>query len=233
MVERLVVIDEFDDLLSFLCKYIEEHASSLRELAEGYGASAPPFAIAIQGDDSFGIHCDFLSYYVDLIAVDLVALLGFKLKFNFVTSDMFSLDYCSRNFYYIDSYPGFILAPKPFKVLNKIAWSTKPKQDLLVHNRGVALGLYNDSRVVPFLREYVDRILELTSEVEVDPMNNPFAIHLHDEYDMDSRNYDLMYQRYGLTESDVLSFESSLKEAWTFPFYVGAHFTRSHIQTDS
>jgi hypothetical protein len=217
----------------FLSKYVQENASSLVELAEGYGASAPPFSIAIQGDDSFGIHSDFLSPYVDLIAVDLVALLGFKLKFNLVTDDMFSLDYCSRNFYYIDSYPGFILAPKPFKVLNKIAWSTRPKEDLHVHNRGVALGLYTDSRVVPFLREYVDYLLELTAEVDASASLNPHSIHLHDEYDMDSRNYDLLYQRYGLTESDVLAFKSSLQEATDFPFYVGAHFNRSHIETDS
>lgn len=192
-----------------------------------------PYAVCIQGDDDLGIMSSSISPYFEAICVSLHSMLGFKLKFLKVTPDLFELDYCSRNFYYTQAYPGFILLPKPFKVLAKVCYSTTSPRDLIVHNRGIALGLFNDSRNVPYLREYVDRILQITDGVEAEPQYNPFSIHASSILEMDTRNYELVCERYDLSHAHLTDFTQALELATCFPFFIGDFVTQRLIELDA
>jgi len=78
------------------------------------------------------------------------------------------LEFCSNRMYPCDE--GYVFAPKVGKVIAKLGYYTNPPHPRTVNLRGMvkgtALGLYNAAYVVPPLRAYLDRILELTEGTE-------------------------------------------------------------------
>lgn len=167
----------------------------------GYDPECPPFAFTVQGDDVVAIMDPRLQTIIQQLG-GFTALLvdyGFVCKFEKYTDSYFEVDYCSRWFYPAENDLGCILCPKPWRVLYKMAYSKELPQNIKQHYRGVALGLYLDSRPVPFLRVVVDWFIAYTDGTEANPTNTPYSIHVCGEHQVLPTTWQVMLNRYGLT----------------------------------
>jgi hypothetical protein len=195
---------------------------TLLKLLPPFDFSNPPFALAIQGDDSLILlRPEYEQYVSDEAIIAISAELGFCVRVVKITKDVVGLDYCSRYFWPTSSHPlGYVLGPKPFKVLCKIGFSKTEVENPKQHARGVALGLYRDVQHVPLLREWCARVLEITSHVVSEEISNKYAIHSTVGCEPTPLTSDHLYQRYGLTELDVSNFVEQLKQATDLPYFV-------------
>ncbi len=182
----------------------------------------PPLAISMQGDDSLSLLHDTLAKIFPCDDfVNTWKKYGFKVRFCVIERELHKIDYCSRYFWPTDTHPlGFVAGPKPGKVLSKIGWSAKYVRDHYKHNRAIALGLQNSVSHVPFLREYVRRLLELTEGLEVTPDYNPYSIHSETGHTYCSRTWEFLGDLYGLTRDDVRKFEMLLQSIKSLPTHV-------------
>lgn len=197
---------------------------ALRKALEPYidiDWSNPPFAVMIQGDDSLVLLDPKLRCYISTeMFIEHSATLGFQVKFVRITLDVTECDYCSRVFYPTDSHPlGYVLAPKIGKVLNKIGFSRKLVPCQFAHNRGIALSLYKDVQHVPFLKEWVDVLLKLSTGYEAADLPFDHSIHSRQAAEPNERTWDFLYAKYNLTACDLADFESSLSYITTLPWY--------------
>jgi len=138
---------------------------------------------------------------------------GFMLKFglrakpNHRPSNM--AVFCSARFWPTDS--GTVLAPMPFRVLSKSGLTLNLKMLPAQHLKGVALGLYRDSRVVPVLCEYIDKVLEKYRTVEARALVDHHKAHVLTKLDYDATTVAFFHDIYNCFPSDVLD---SLKPAF-------------------
>lgn len=185
-----------------------------------YDPANPPFYIIAQGDDTLVEGPPALEEWLNNDGGYKVILedYGFISKFEKYTFDITDLDYCSRYFYPSDNNLGLILLPKPWKVLYKMPYKVRPTDDPLLHYRGVALGLYADSRGVPFLRKVVDRYMELTETIEADPIINYYSIHVVEDQTVTAETWDLMYKRYGLGPEHEAHLVEELNKVTSLPW---------------
>jgi hypothetical protein len=187
----------------------------------------PPFSLAIQGDDSLIIvnnawkesHWDediWLNTWIDF---------GFKVKFVKISTKVSDCDYCSKYFWPTDGHPvGYLLGPKPGKTLAKLGWSTRAHQNLMKHNRGVALGLLPAVGHVPFLKEFVNRVLEITnvdSCKDVTADVRKYKVETSKAFDYCDRTWPFLAELYDCDKVDVDLFQHTLDQMITFPY----HFT--------
>lgn len=196
---------------------------TLCKLIPNVDLSNPPFAISIQGDDSFILLADGVDQYLTKEnIVSISAELGFKVKFVTITRDIVKLDYCSRYFWPTDGHElGYILGPKIGKVLNKIGFSRIFEPDLLTRNRGIALGMLCDVNHIPFLKQWCEHLLSLSIGGEDIEEAVRYGLHSDRTYEYNSKTWDHLFQRYGLTQNDLSTFEHSLEQADSLPYYVG------------
>jgi hypothetical protein len=84
--------------------------------------------------------------------------------------DPIDLTFCSQRFW--PTGDGTVLGPKVGRFLSKFAWTLADTRGdrLLQLARGNALGLYNSCRHVPVVGEFLERILQLTDSVVVNPV---------------------------------------------------------------
>lgn len=184
--------------------------------------SDPPFALCIQGDDSM-LLCSktFLKLISEQSLIDHSNYLGFKVKFVTITTDFRDVDYCSRMFWPTAEHPlGYILCPKISKVLCKIGYSKTRVEDIYVHNRGVALGLYNSVSNVPFLREWCIKLLELTSNCEASAIFNKYSINSSITHSYTHQTWDILFHRYKLTQNDLSIWEFNLQTVRSLPWKI-------------
>lgn len=195
---------------------------TLYKLLPTFDFKNPPFACAIQGDDSLVLlKPEFLKYVTANEITKISADLGFHVKFVKITTKVVEVDYCSRYFWPTYDHPlGYIPGPKIGKVLNKIGYSKTPVTNLECHARGVALGLYNDVHHIPFLKEWCDRVLELTEKVRADIITNAHSIHSDRCFEANDFTWQHLYVRYGLTFEDLSTFKQNLLAAVALPCYV-------------
>ncbi len=195
---------------------------SLHKQLPQFDYSNPPFALAIQGDDSLiFLKPEFEKYITSDSFVSISADLGFCVKFVTITKNIVDVDYCSRYFWPTNDHPlGYLLGPKPFKVLNKVAYSKIEVPDIMAQNRGVALGLYNDVQHIPLLKEWCDRVLQVTSSVVAEENANLYSIRSDKACNMNSNTWNHLFERYGLTEVDVELFRQSLQQVNSLPFFI-------------
>lgn len=193
---------------------------TLWKLLPPFDISCPPFALCIQGDDSFIItKCEYESYVSTEAITQISADLGFLVKFVTITTAVVEVDYCSRYFWPTDDHPlGYVLGPKIGKVLNKISFSKVIMKDLKQHNRGIALGLAKDVNHIPFLKELVERILELTEGSASPARVKNYSITSESFYQSNDQTWDHLFLRYGLTQSDLAVFVSNLETVESFPW---------------
>lgn len=196
---------------------------TLWRLLPSFDFKNPPFALAIQGDDSLVLIRPDLAHYITANAViDISGELGFHVKYVKLTYKVVEVDYCSRYFWPTDDHPlGYLPGPKIGKILNKIGYSKTPIDDPYVHAKGIALGLYNDVQHIPFLREWVDCLLRLTMTTEAVAIKNNYALTSPRHVNENSLTWEHLNQRYGVVPEDLSSFESLLSGVSSLPFYVG------------
>jgi len=187
-----------------------------------FDLSNPPFALAVQGDDLLSLHTDETEQYLDPEAIKFInSRLGFKVKFIRLTRNVVDVDYCSRYFWPTDTHPlGYVPAPKIAKVLAKNGFSKNPVKDYYSHNRGIALGLLSDVAHVPFLREWISRLVEITEGYDSTPQYNPYKMHCRSPHVSNSLTWDHLFERYNLTQNDLSNFVSNLKEVDTLPYKI-------------
>jgi hypothetical protein len=196
-----------------------------------------PFYLVVQGDDILVGTYTIIEKWLSAPAEGHINLyvkywteFGFKLKFYTASCNLEDLDYCSRYFYPTSN--GYVLAPKPGKVLYKSGWAKNKPIHSLVQLRGNALGLLADSSVVPFLRKYVECILNATSNIEADVISNPWSIHNSKRSSPTAETWDFFYQKYGLTEADELDFSRMLSQIKSFPWHVENTYVQTMAKVD-
>jgi hypothetical protein len=110
----------------------------------------------VQGDDNIMRH-----YGSEINWQHHMSGLGFDSEAIYRT-DLHTAEFCSNRFYLIDR--GYIMGPKPGKVLAKLGYICNPPPDVSRESmmRGVALGLRKNCNFIPPIRAVIDRILELT-----------------------------------------------------------------------
>jgi hypothetical protein len=182
----------------------------------------PPFAICIQGDDSLVV---FDKEYLENINSESLiqhsALLGFKVKFVKITNNIYDVDYCSRYFWPTDNHQfGYVLAPKTGKVLTKIGFARSKVENISLHNRGIALGMEKSVSNVPFLREWCQRLLELTSDEEDVAISSKYKINSSEYHDYNTETWDTLFYHYQLTELDLAVFKQQLDEIQSLPWKI-------------
>jgi hypothetical protein len=186
----------------------------------------PPFALAVQGDDTLLLcHTDYNNCFDENDIKNRSALYGFKVKMIVISTNVYDIDYCSRHFYPTDDHPlGYMLCPKIGKVLQKIGWSRKFVHKNYNHNRGIALGLFKDTRPVPFLREWCDKILELTDGYEPIEQDYDYAIHVEGDYSSNERTWEFLSYKYDLDMLDLDLFKRQLDSVQTLPWHLDVDF---------
>lgn len=194
----------------------------------------PPFALAVQGDDTlFLCHSKFTSCFDADEIKRRSAKFGFKVKMIVISTDVTEIDYCSRNFYPTNEHPlGYILAPKIGKVLQKIGFSRKFVHKPYNHNRGIALGLFKDSRPVPFLREWCDKILELTDGYEPIEQDYNHSIFIEGEYHPNDFTWDYLGKVYDLYPTDLDDFKNQLDAVESLPWHLDVPFIDRIVASD-
>jgi hypothetical protein len=180
----------------------------------------PPFSICIQGDDSMVLLDRKFSVYIKSEDIMLhSSKLGFKVKFVNIAYSLRDVDYCSRLFWPTHNHPfGYVLAPKIGKVLGKIGYSRKEVPDVYQHNRGIALGLLTAVSNVPFLKEWCDNILRITENVTAEAIIKKYVIQSSEYHNYTPETWEFLYEKYGLTQSDLLTFQTYLQRVDVLPY---------------
>jgi hypothetical protein len=181
----------------------------------------PPFAICVQGDDSFVlVHPKYLYMFKEIDFKEASKRLGFKIKFCLITQELSECDYCSRIFYPVtDTESGWMLGPKIGKVLHKIGFSSKPVHDQYRHNAGVISSLKYDCSYIPFMHEWYDKMKDLTKEHTPYKRKFDHGIHAAKYHQVDGeRLWDMMWKRYDLTELDHVDFVKELEQVDSLPY---------------
>jgi hypothetical protein len=190
----------------------------------------PSVAIAIQGDDSFIICATEWAeqYWNEEMWYNTWLYYGFKVKFVEVTQDLTRCDYCSKLFWPTDDHVlGYLLGPKPGKTLSKLGWSTRPHTNVYKHNRCVALGLKPAVGHVPFLREYVNRVLAITDRPDCQdakPDLRKYKVETTKPVKYCERTWEFLDRKYDLSHSDLQEFVEVLNTIEELPFH---HFSYS------
>jgi hypothetical protein len=205
----------------------DEIIITIKKLCEREGRvldlANPPFALCVQGDDSFLLIKPGWEFLGDAEFFKKTSMeFGFLMKFCLVTRDLSKCDYCSRIFYPVhDNNLGWMLGPKIGKVLQKISFSSKPIHCAYRHNAGIISSLKYDCSYIPFLREWFETMTTLTKDYA--PYKQTFdhtirasKYHVSD----DVRLWDMMWSRYGVTQNDLTDFERSLSLVTSLPFSI-------------
>jgi hypothetical protein len=196
--------------------------------------SNPPFAIMVQGDDILIITLPSIVQYIQPdVSIEIAASMGFLVKFYDITTEMAKLDYCSRYFWPTDSHPlGYVLGPKIGKVLNKIGYSRTATKCPYARNRGIALSLYKDVQHVPFLREWVRTLIQLTEGVEAEKLPYSHSIHSREPSQPNDNTYEFLYDLYGLTESDIYEWTVQLSKVQSLPWHIEVDWVEHVLSVD-
>jgi len=196
--------------------------------------SNPPFSVMVQGDDILIIvKPDIVQHLDSATSISIAADMGFLVKFYDITTDMSDLDYCSRYFWPTDSHPlGYVLAPKIGKVLNKIGYSRTATKCQYARNRGIALSLYKDVQHVPFLREWVNTLIQLTEGVEAEKLPYTHSIHSRKASQLNTQTLTFMYELYGLTPSDLHDWAIELSKVKSLPWHIEVDWIDDILDVD-
>jgi len=152
-----------------------------------------------------------------LIPVDPVATcldLGYRVKLE-VVHEICEVEFYSRLFW--PTPDGSVLGAKIGRWLMK-ASSMLITQDGLADYRSAIIGHLQDNYHVPFVREYCQRVLEIL------PVSNsryveyePHKVHTERAHEYCDETFVFLFQRYGLTRSDLVEWERLLKTITSLP----------------
>jgi len=178
--------------LSHLYIYCEERHVSLDEAMDNN-----MIRMLVQGDDNILRHNGAKINFRPLMAE-----LGFD-SVAIYRENLHTAEFCSNRFYKLQR--GWILGPKPGKVLAKFGYIVNPPKNVSRESmmRGVALGLRRNCNFIPPIRAVIDRVLELTEghvafyerkflehTVNVEQLYEPtidVLVHLDEQYCWDTR----------------------------------------------
>jgi len=182
----------------------------------------PPFCLCIQGDDSLIYIKNKIATYItseELIAQSVS--FGFNLRFVTITKNIVDVDYISRLFWPTNSHPlGYVLGPKIGRVLSKIGFCRHAVQEIYPHIRGVAMGLKADVHHVPFLREWNESMLRITTGVEPKEMPFDYSMHSRGNHSYCERTWTFLLEKYNLTGYDLECFKQMLSNVKTLPYHL-------------
>jgi hypothetical protein len=131
--------------------------------------------------------------------------LGFETSVNEAKND-YEIEFCQLIPYPIDNGTKIVWGPKIGRVLSRLPWKSNSNSD--DDPRGVALGLRTSVSHIPFLREYIERIIELSPRVKA--VKSEYKTYASTAYTYDHSTMAFVYARYGLTDSDLDDFKSML-----------------------
>lgn len=143
--------------------------------------------------------------------------------------------FCSGRFWPTET--GYVYGPLPGRVLAKLGWAVQyPANSTLVqrrkHLRGVLLGLVRDTAHVPFVSEFVARLLHLTQGVEVRAIITPHRVHASEKYSYSEETFVWLQDLYGLGPESLLAWSDFL-QSWTTPTVVyGSPIIERVIEVD-
>lgn len=186
--------------------------------------SNPPFACLVQGDDTLVLtHRNLIpepekfAEHVTNVSKDL----GFVVRFVNISTNIWDVDYCSRYFWPTPNHDfGYVLAPKIGKVLGKAGWSRQRVHNLRNHSYGIALGLQIAVSNVPFLKEWIARLLSLTEKDSTYTYQHDHSIKSVTEHCYTDETWDFLWYKYNLTQLDLLVFEQNLQGVKSLPYSV-------------
>lgn len=168
------------------------------------------------GDDFLIIALrDFLGPLEDTFHIK-CAELGLEVELLF-TNELWDCEFCQTIPY--PTVDGTIFAPKIGRLMSRIGVSTSSKDPSM---KSIAQGLYVTCFHVPFVRQLLDKYLNLTDrwedtytkDYQFHPQLNNFATRPHETCDA---TWDFIWHRYGLTKTHHLEFVGVLKTVNTIP----------------
>lgn len=130
---------------------------------------------------------------------------------------------------------GWVLGPKPGRILARLGWDITGTLNPAGHMRGVCLGLQDDVWHVPFAHEFVQRMLALTEGARVVESRPDGGIkhHVDRRYERHPEHtWRLVYERYGLTKDDLREFVMQLRQVKRLPAAIGSRVVERLINVD-
>lgn len=98
---------------------------------------------------------------------------------------------------------GTVWGPKIGRVLSRLPWCTTASRD---DPRGVAIGMWRSVAHIPFLREYVQRVLFLCRGTKVRPVDYAHRAVAAREHEADASTWAFIAERYALHPADLIAF---------------------------
>jgi len=148
--------------------------------------------MAANGDDGLVVSATPLP---DSIFHDRNLQCGFEADY-YVTSSLAEVEFCQSLPYPVGG--RTIWGPKIGRVLSRLPWSTSSSKS---DPRGVAIGMLNACSHIPFLREYLQRVFELSPGVE--PVEWKYHVSARERHDPQPDTWAFIQDRYGLTPADL------------------------------
>lgn len=187
--------------------------------ADGLGVS---YAIAAGGDDEFGIvkKSWVIQRFGSLARFarhreKVWSALGHS-NSTHVSTKLCEVDFLSKLWYPVGN--TYLLGGKIGRVLSRAGWFLDCKDEQTI--RGAALSAYQDNAHVPFLREYFQRVIDLTVGMKVKGRAHEYAVHTREAHDYDQDTMAFVEERYGLTKHDLKTFTDLLAAVRSLPVVV-------------
>lgn len=180
------------------------------------------YAVAAGGDDEFGIVKK--SWAVERFGTiprfirqreRVWAALGHS-NTTHVSSKLCEVDFLSKLWYPVGA--SYLLGGKIGRTLSRAGWFLDCKDEQTI--RGAALSAFQDNAHVPFLREYFQRVIELTAGQKVKGRTHEYAVHTREAHAYDQNTLAFVEERYGLTKHDLDTFTALLAAVRSVPVVV-------------
>jgi hypothetical protein len=192
---------------------VQNTAGSMMSIEVGFGTASNDTYVGIgNGDDTLLIgleeHLRPLVESSDgsCVAAERIKRFGYKIKL-MGTSKISDGSFCQLLFYPSDI--GTLPAPKIGRLLTRLGWSVVDDLDVF----GVCMGLRDSVQHVPFLREFIDRHLELTSLQTVPKTSQSHYIRAIEPHGQVPAIWDFLGERYGLTPDHLGNFKIQMADA--------------------
>jgi len=130
---------------------------------------------------------------------------GLKPKLKIVTK--YSAEYCSGRFY-PTSEGVSVWGPKIGRIIGKTFWRKRLDTTKVTDKqwlKGVALGFYQDVQHVPILKNFVNRILYLTQDVDAEMIRDEYKIHSTRVHNFNDDTIFMLCEVYGITPDQIRS----------------------------
>jgi hypothetical protein len=132
-----------------------------------------------------------------------------------VTHSIFKAEFCSKVFY--PTQGTYVLGGKIGRTLSRAGWFFDNDADPIHCS---AIGSLRDNSHVPFLREFFERVIELTPPDKRGVSKDHHKVHCEVAHPYDESTMEFVFDRYGLTKQDLECFKALLKSVTRLPVVV-------------